>query len=735
MKIDNYDYSHYKRYGIKKSILDQYSDGDEFILFNEEDKDLDTIRVDLPKTPLWNKIDNFGLPAKEQFFQRVSIPAKLIDLNQRTDEKGQSLTQEEMWAILEDEPEYYANEIKWIRLQQKRTLVGYWVFINGKATYINGWNYRYLNFYELDIGHPEYRDRDRRFFLFAKFCYDDPYCYGFIYPKHRREGATYKTSCIHYSIISTGDKQRGGIQSMDDDSAEDVFLKHIVDPWRAMPFYFKPNHNGGDDPKNKLQFRASSSRGKAGIKLSSKRQLSSEIGFRTSGPKKYDGTKLYFYHHEECGKASEVDVNERWGIAKLCLSTGASKKIHGFSIHTSTVGEMEKGGGENFRKLCDASHYGKRSQNKLTSSGLYILFIPAYDGLEGYIDEYGMSVIDTPTPEQAKYIGSNFGARQHITNEEEHLKKLKDKSELMAFQRQHPVTFKGCFRSNALNPFFDIPLIEDRLDDLRLIPDAVVRGNFEWNDPSNPYHSGVKFVEDEEEGRFYLSQILKPQEANKIFWNHATESYEAVNVQYCAGADPFKANDQKAKKGSDGGGAVFLGHNIFKDPYSKPFDKWETNRFVCTYRNKPDTKEDYGDDMIMMCIYFGCPMYTETNVPFVREHFEKNGFAGMLVHKQENGNIEKLAGEATTVKTKQAIFNEFRTYIKRHCHRERHADLLYEIKEIRDLEDMTRYDLFTAAGFAMLGNLYYYPDMQKQNPSQQDNDNSNNFALFRQRTY
>ena len=42
-------------------------------------------------------------------------------------------------------------------------------------------------------------------------------------------------------------------------------------------------------------------------------------------------------------------------------------------------------------------------------------------------------------------------------------------------------------------------------------------------------------------------------------------------------------------------------------------------------------KEEYGDDMIKMCVYWGCPMFPETNVPFVREHFEKNGYSGMLI--------------------------------------------------------------------------------------------------------
>jgi hypothetical protein len=64
----------YKRYGIKKSILEGYSDEVPFIDFNEDDPDLDTIRVHLPKTPNWNEVDGFGKPAKEQRFTRQQEP-------------------------------------------------------------------------------------------------------------------------------------------------------------------------------------------------------------------------------------------------------------------------------------------------------------------------------------------------------------------------------------------------------------------------------------------------------------------------------------------------------------------------------------------------------------------------------------------------------------------------------------------------------------------------------------
>lgn len=694
-----------------------YIPSDEYIDFNAEDPDLDTIRVELPKQPAFEDIIGYGLDPKDQKFQRVEVPYKLVELmeiqHEEGPDKGKFLTQDEIWTIINKDQDYYKREIQFMRREWRRVLEGIWIFINGKATYIDGWHYFYLTYYKLDDGYPKYRDRDRRFFHFARFCKNDPYCFGFLYPKHRREGATYKTSCIHYLEIISKPQVRGGIQSMTDDSAEDVFLKHIVDPWITMPFFFKPNHNGGDDPKAMLKFRSPASRGKAGIKAKSTKALRSEISFRSSKPLAYDGTKLFFYHHEEVGKAINVDIVKRWQVVKRTLSTGADKNIHGFSIHTSTVGEMEVGGGGQFRKLCDGSHYSKRNKNNQTKSGLYILFMPAWDGLEGFIDEFGNSVIDDPTPEQ-KAQGIEVGAKEHIQNVIDSYKDAEDKTDLLQFQREHPTSFKGCFRSNAKDPFFDIPLIEDRLDELRDDRTAVTRGYFEWM--GKPYASGVRFIPDEN-GRFKLSKQLFDM-ANRIHFDSMLNTFIADNYQFCAGADPFKANKVKGK-GSKGGGAVFWGHDIMLDPLEKPLAEWQSCRFVCTYSYKPPTKEEYGDDMLMMCIYFGCPMHAETNVPFVREWFEQKGYGGLLLRiKGENGKHDQLAGSYTDISLQQKIFHWYRSHVRKHVIREKHADLLEELVAIQGVDEMTFYDLFTAGGFAGVGIENYLPSVHQRQQQQ-----------------
>ena len=53
----------------------------------------------------------------------------------------------------------------------------------------------------------------------------------------------------------------------------------------------------------------------------------------------------------------------------------------------STSNALDKGG-DNFKKLYNASDVTKRNRNGQTKSGLYSLFIPMEWNYEGFIDEY-----------------------------------------------------------------------------------------------------------------------------------------------------------------------------------------------------------------------------------------------------------------------------------------------------------------------------------------------------------
>lgn len=707
---------------IDPKILAQYKKGAKEIIFNEDDRDLATIVVPLPETPPFEQVDGYGLPPEEQYFRHQELPQKIYDLQEL------GMTVDEIWEEINSSVDYYKTEIEWMRVQWERRLYGYWFFNNGVATYIVGWNYFFMNFWKLPEGLPEYRNRDRKWFIFAWFCYQDPSCYGYVDPKHRRAGSTSKAQCVLFCIISILHEARSGTQSKTDSDAAKVFQNHLINPLKnpKFPFFFKPNTSSGDDPIGKLSFRAPATKGLKGLKKRSKRSLLSAMTFESSGEQAYDGDKLFAYHHDEIGKPKNVDITVRWDVVKPCLAQGAGGSIHGFSLHTSTAGEMSKGG-TNFKNFCEESDYADKNENGQTGTGLYVMFMPAWEGLDGYVDRYGESVIDTPTEQQTAYLKTlknkkgdplcanpYIGAKQFIQNTINSWKKKKNYKKLNEFMRQTPTSFRGCFIADASQSFFDLVKINDRLDKLHDMPNATTTGYFEWD--GKPHNGKVKFVVDPDNPKFEVSKLLSDTEANRVKWNQSLDSWEPLNGhKYCSGGDPFAANETKDNKNSLGGGAVFEGQNIFQDPDDKPYEEWESCRFVCTYLWRPADKEEYSDDMIMMCIYYGCPMNPETNVKDLREKFIEKGYRWMLVHHWniETETQESIAGQATSPKIKQALFKAIQLYVNRHIHKERHKKLIEQIRDTVEIKDMTDYDLFTAAGYAILGFDQYGIEMQE----------------------
>ena len=83
------------------------------------------------------------------------------------------LSVEEVWMYLQANKEEYKDEIYWIKTQWYHRFNGKWYFIKGKPTFLNGWHWYFLNYYYLLTGKlPEYRDRDRRWFIVQEYLYN-----------------------------------------------------------------------------------------------------------------------------------------------------------------------------------------------------------------------------------------------------------------------------------------------------------------------------------------------------------------------------------------------------------------------------------------------------------------------------------------------------------------------------------------------------------------------------------
>jgi len=720
------------KYGekIDPTLFAQYKNPDKYLWFNTDDKDLTPIRIELPDCPDYDTIDGFGLPAKDQYWKHPELPRRLKELQRKME------TIDEIWDELEKNKIIYTDEIEFIRKQWEYRLYGYWFFNNGKPTYIDGWNYFYIAWWHIDTGLPKYRGRDRKFFLFARHIYnskstfenidetgnairnpDTGYFdmketggrvfYGFNYPKHRREGATYKAECMNYEVISRTIGAWGGIQSMNETQGRKCFLKHLVGPWKKLPFFFKPNYEGSTSPKTELSFSPPAQRlSSKGSLATSKIGLESMINFDNADPGAYDGDKLYFHHDDEVGKLKKgLSCWDRHLVVKECLVMGSD--IIGLTVKTSTVGEMERGGGKAFKHQCKMSDYFVRTPNGQTRSGLATLFIPAYEGLQGFIDKHGESIIDSPTKAQAEFIGRKIGAREYLLNKRKGYIDAGDYEGLSQEVRLYPMSFTECFRTAAKSSGFNMQKLETYIDELRFKPSSElpVEGDFRWI--NNVRDTRVEFIAFKG-GKFKVSHQLDENECNRKYWDDISESWKPGNTSWgVAGADPFKFNKTEGNRKSKGGGAVVRKGKIKDGDFSMK------RKFVCTYSNRTFDKYSYAEDMLMMCVYYGVAMFPEINVDLIWDYFEQRGYSAFLLYRVDPKTFQqqKTPGANTNDKIKQDIFGEYMNFIEYEADEENHIELMEECRDIGGPEEMTDYDLFSAGGYALLGTAGIYDEI------------------------
>lgn len=389
-----------------------------------------------------------------------------------------------------------------------------------------------------------------------------------------------------------------------------------------------------------------------------------------------------------------VNIKTRWEIQRQCLSDGG--KIIGKTISTSTVDEMQVAGGRIFKDLCDQSHYHQRTESGRTISGLYNFFMPASQGFDGvdkdgvpFLDEYGFDRVDED--------GVSLSEKYHLAIREGY-RKAGDTEGLIEYTRQFPLKWKDCWKQSARECNFNLAVIEDRLDHYRNGNPDVQRGNFMW--VGAVQDSAVEWIPDPE-GRFILSyQFDDPRMANKCYWEDGRK-FPSNTTKFVAGGDPYRFKTTKTSRKSMGAGAVFMYFDSSIDG-TKDINEWTTNRFTCSYEFRPKDKEAYGEDMIMMCHYFGCKMFPEINVDFLWEYFERRGYGGYLFFPVDphTGKISRQPGAQTGEKMKEEIFREWQYYIEKHGRRERHIEFFEQCKEIED--DMGDYDLFVAGGLALV---------------------------------
>jgi len=666
--------------------------------------DIQNLRIALPKEPA--KIDK-----STNKWEPSEYPGELKSIKSIFD-----------WR---EYPEDFQN--KWepyIDEQFKRRDEGFWFNSRGLATYITGTHFMYLQWSKIDIGKPEFREANRLFFIFWEACKADKRCYGMSYLKNRRSGFSFMASGETVNLATISSDARFGILSKSGSDAKKMFTDKVVPISLNYPFFFKPIQDGMDRPKTELAYRIPASR-LTRKSIQSKdgpetlEGLDTTIDWKNTGDNSYDGEKLKLLVHDESGKWERPDnILNNWRVTKTCLRLGS--RIIGKCMMGSTSNALDKGG-DNFKKLYSSSDVKKRNRNGQTASGLYSLFIPMEWNYEGFIDEYGMPVFNTPTEHTVGPHGDviDVGVIENWDNEADGLRG--DMDALNEFYRQFPRTTEHAFRDETKNSIFNLVKLYEQIDyneDLKNT-NVVTTGSFQWE--NGVKDSRVIFTPNPQ-GRFKVTWVPNSNLQNKqtIRNGYKFPGNDHIGAFGCDSYDISGTTDGKGSKGALHGLTKFS------------MEDAPANTFFLEYVARPQTAEIFFEDVLMACVFYGMPILAENNKPRLLYYFKRRGYRGysqtrpdkvwtkLSVTEKEIGGIPNSSEDI-----RQAHAAAIESYIDKYVGLKEDGNYgdMYFSQTLNewsrfDINKRTKFDAAISSGLAIMAcnrNLYKpVADVQKQ---------------------
>ena len=673
--------------------------------------EISNVIIGLPKTP--KTFDN----QKEKKENQVWTPT----IQPKVLKRIQSIFQ---WNEM---PVSFKNSwVDYIEKEFDKREEGHWFLNNGIPTYITGTHYMYLQWTKIDVGHPDFREANRIFYIFWEACKADSRSFGMCYLKIRRSGFSFMSSSEGVNQATITRDARIGILSKTGADAKKMFTDKVVPISNNYPFFFKPIQDGMDKPKTELAYRVPASKiTKKNMYVTDNEDLDgldTTIDWKNTSDNSYDGEKLQYLLHDESGKWERPEnILNNWRVTKTCLRLGS--KIIGKCMMGSTSNALDKGGA-NFKKLFEDSNASKRNQNGQTKSGLYNLFIPMEWNFEGYIDKYGMPVLFTPEKTVTGMDGEdiNTGAINYWKNEVDSLSS--DPDALNEFYRQFPRTESHAFRDESKQSLFNLTKIYQQIDfnDSLILGQHITKGSFQWE---NGVKDSKVIFSPNKNGRFLVSWTPAKHLQNKIFLKHGIK-YPANEHIGSFGCDSYDISGVVVGKGSNG---ALHGMTKFN------MDDAPSNEFFLEYIARPQTAEIFFEEVLMACVFYGMPILCENNKPRLLYHFKNRGYRGFCMNRPDKryNKLSKTERELggipnSSEDVKQSHAAAIESHIEKHIGLDldgtfRDQDVMGTMPFQRTLEDWAKFDItnrtkFDAAissGLAIMANQkhLYTPTKQK----------------------
>lgn len=532
------------------------------------------------------------LSKDEQYFRMISHP----------------FTDDELVDIANREHQYTNAQKEWKERQDKLFETGVYAYINGIVTFIPGSYWCYTNFWTLENGEkPEYREDDRKFFLFHEYLRLGTNCLGLTRLKGRRQGATSIAMFFMWFIAGRKEHQLCGLTSFTDTAAQDAFQRMFMYGFKAMLPCFQADFDS--DSENFIRFVKPVDRKKKGVLAVKREGLNSYCDFKPNAINSYDSNRQSYNVPDEAGKRSRINITSYWSRLYKTLLVGMNKV--GFVYMPTTVGQ-KKEGGENYKVLYkNASQYEIDENTGLqvgvnTINRLVQFFMSAANCYAGCIDKFGNSVTDDPVvpilSNDGKWITE--GARTIILRERARL----SGEQLMEHRRDYPLdefdafSFEsGSCEFNEENIRVQLQYLEDNkgkyfLRQVRLYWEQILEIDPLRN--INRYREIVKFADDAK-GDWLLYEMPKSENNFKIVGGH----FEPENIlDYGIGVDTFKGGF--SINGSQGTICVGKKSSVEQGEEKGMYP-------VMFYVGRPRLVQHFYEEVRKACFWYGCKVNYE----------------------------------------------------------------------------------------------------------------------------
>jgi hypothetical protein len=510
--------------------------------------------------------------------------------------------------------------------RQRIWVTGVWVRkLGGVVVWVSPWHYGVLNYWQMFLdtedGLKEYRDKDRRRWLHFATGYRHPLCFGQDYLKRRRDGASIDGGFFLWWSAARKRVQFSGMMSYDDDHGSRAFEQMVRNPFYELPEWLMPIHSTSR-ASDHIAFNTPAERRTAKNPVIRKDEsLKGWIRQIAPSEKGFDGNKMAALWFTEAGKLKKISVRKWLNVNKLTIKEGPRKV--GFIFMETTCDELASGGQE-FQKVFNSGE--KVFPDGSTENGMWSLFIPAFDGYQGFVDEEGESIIDYPTDRQWAYMQSighkeRIGAKEYQQRERDKL--AGSPEDLIEYIRKEPWTKQEAFDSSNTECHFNLQNLSAMKSAIIEVGEETLwqRGNFRWMDRDKTV---VGWEKDDNAGRFQVAWF-PPDNSLSNAVKRGSGGWEPMNRKLgVIGLDPFNnAVIRDKRRGSMGGMTGYLyfdykaenENRLFRERHHKDKEGYHpTPSVFLRYVARPASMNIFYEDVLMACWFYGMPLANERQI-------------------------------------------------------------------------------------------------------------------------